>query len=184
MMQFIEKVRQKLGSYFWERQYKKNRECGFVSLQEAKSILILYDSEEIENYPFVKRFKEQLSQLSQARITSVGYNSMGVMQQDYIGTPSDFLLSKVDFSFFYMPKNSLIKDILEAKYDMLMLLSARYVFPLVMLNKYASATFKVGRNNVCDDLDFMIDVPSEKSLEVIGNHIITNLEMLKPKNKA
>ncbi len=183
MIQFVENIKQRVGKYLWEKKYRKDRSPQMLPISQAKSVLVVYDAEQGDNYLAVRKFKEELLSRSKADVTLVGFNHHGLLQHDFISDSSSFMLSRRDFSFFYKPLNHRLVELLDAKYDMLVLLSARDLFPLVMLTRYVPALFKVGRSNVCGDLDFMIDTPNELSLGVIGNHIVTQLDMFNPKHQ-
>ncbi len=177
MSNFIENIKQKVGIYLYQKKRKVSTDRRFISLGNSNSFLIIFNAENSENYNAVKELKKRISELSAGKVTIVGYNNNGG-NTDFISDSSNMFFTRDDFSFFYQPKSEDVKRLLDSSFDTMFMLSAQPVLPIVLLTRYINAAFKVGRNNVCNDLDFMIDMPNETSIKVIGNQIIDNLEML------
>ncbi len=185
MFDFIEKLKQDFGSFLLKRKYNTQRDKRFIPIASAKSILILYDAETPENDLAIKKIKESLKKINPIDVTVVGYKQKSHHQAAYLTDTYNCFLSRKDFNFFYQPLNETVKILLANKYDLMFLLTAQKVFPLMILAHYIPASFKVGRNNLDDeDLDFMIDQPQELSLEIVGMNLISHINMLKPKTAA
>ena len=183
MFEYFEKIKQNIGSFLLKRKYQEQRPKRFVPIASAKSILVLYDAETPENDLAVKKIRELLKTINPGDIHIVGYKHHGHNQEEYMTDTFNSYISRKDFNFFYQPQSQMVKDLLTTQYDLLFLLTAKRVFPLVVLAHYIPAAFKVGRNNIDDeDLDFMIDQPQEQSLETLGRNLITHINMFKAKS--
>lgn len=185
MFNYIEKIKQNIGSSLLKRKYKEQRVKRFIPIASAKSILILYDAETPENDLAIKKIKELLKSINPLDVHVVGYKHHSHHQEEYMADNLNNFISRKDFDFFYQPKNETVKNLLSSRFDLLFLLSAKRIFPLVILAHYIPAAFKAGRNNIVDeDLDFMIDQPHEQSLETLGQNLITHLNMFKVKSAS
>ena len=131
----------------------------------------------------IKKLKELIKTFNPVDIKVVGYKHKSHHQESYMTDTYNCFLSRKDFNFFYQPLSEQVKSLLSNKYDLMFLLSAQKIFPLMLLAHYIPASFKVGRNNLDDeDLDFMIDLPQEQSIETLGQNLITHLNMFKSKS--
>lgn len=185
MTNYLEKIKQFVGSFLLERKYNPSRSKRFIPLASAKSVIILYDAGIPENDLVVRKMKEAVKTVTPCEIHVVGYKHQGHHMESYMPDSANSYLSRKDFNFFYQPANETVKKLITSRYDVLFLLSAKPLFPLIVLARHIPAAFKAGRSNIADpDLDFLIDQPHEQSLEVLGENLFFHLNMLKAKSQS
>lgn len=181
-MEFFERLREKIALHLLKDKYKTVSDKRFVPLDAARSIVILYDASLPENDLAVKRIRDLIKLSNPTPVRVVGYHPYSHPQREYMSDALNSFVERKDFSFFYQPKTETIKTLLTNQNDLMMVLATKPVFALQILTRFMPALCKAGRNNLFDnDVDFLIDLPNESSIEKVGEAIVAHLGMIKSK---
>ena len=156
---------------------KLQRQRRFVNYNNAQSIFLLFESDFAEKNVEVRRIIQKLT-ADGKKVISWGY-----IDKKQITTPilPDFrILNKKDIDFSQKPNESVLSELAENKFDLLIDLTEKEIIPLQYIALYAIADFKTGiKRNHSKIYDFMMDMDgissqSEESLVEINATFIYN----------
>ena len=149
----------------------------FVNYNNAQSIFLLFESDFAEKNVEVRRIIQKLT-ADGKKVISWGY-----IDKKQITTPilPDFrILNKKDIDFSQKPNESILSELAENKFDLLIDLTEKEIIPLQYIALYAIADFKTGiKRNHSKIYDFMMDMDgisnqSEENLVEINATFIYN----------
>lgn len=156
---------------------KLQRQRRFVNYNNAQSIFLLFESDFAEKNVEVRRIIQKLT-ADGKKVISWGY-----IDKKQITTPilPDFrILNKKDFDFSQKPNESVLSELAENKFDLLIDLTEKEIIPLQYIALYVIADFKTGiKRNNSKIYDFMMDMDgisnqSEENLVEINATFIYN----------
>ncbi|NDV47537.1 hypothetical protein D0T49_10810 [Paludibacter sp. 221] len=137
-----------------KKEAKKNpRKQRFVTYEKAKSILLIYESNEKTDHA-VNKIAQQLKKDGK-EITIWGFvNAKKILE----APPEVKVFCRKDTNLFEKPNKKIINEALATKFDLLIDLSLHTYLPLSYLVLYSNATMKTGskisKNNI---YDFILD---------------------------
>lgn len=160
----------KLKQYIFKSRAKKHlaqdtRKKKFVNYDKAKSVVLLFESDERENNPFVKRIIEQLKGEGK-KISAWGFVNKKIIESAVL---SDYkILNKKSCDWTEQPTESFIREISENNYDLLIDLTKNEILPLKYILLYSNASCKAGINKYQENLfDFTLNItPQEEQKQM------------------
>ncbi|MEJ6734880.1 MAG: hypothetical protein QNK67_04530 [Flavobacteriales bacterium] len=182
-IQFVEKIKQRVGDYFFKRDLKFNDRKRIVhNFQSAKSIGVLYDATDLKDMLMVSEFVNELFH-SKKEIKALGFVNKNELSHNHIPMLQfDFFFLK-DLNWFYKPQNYVINNFLEKDYDILINLCTQNCVPVKYLAGSSRAKFKVGKlEDNTSVYDMMIDV-KQNSLETLIKEVKHYLNLINTNGK-
>ena len=182
-MQFIEKFKQEVGKWVFQRELKINKRTKEIcNLKEAKSIGILYDATKEEQIktiqPFVSYFfnlKKEVKALGYVKSKQLSYCHIPKLQYDFF--------YKKDLNWFYKPQNYIINNFIKKEYDILINLCDSSVIPIKYLVASSVAHFKIGIYEENYEIyDLMISLKKDKSMEKLMYEIKHYINLINKKD--
>jgi len=177
----IDKIKRTIGSYFLNQEMTAlRRQRGIVNLNDAKTIGILFEATDKEEFELVKKYVLYLKELKK-KVKAVGYFSAGDTPEfTYSKLEYDFF-SKKDLNWYSKPSDKFVNNFIEEEFDILMDLNVHGHFPLRYIAGTSKARFKVGRQKEGDDAiyDLMIEGTEGKGLKYFLRQVDTYLLMFK-----
>jgi len=151
----------KLNNYLFQKRAQKylsttDRERRFVSYNQAKTVLLLFESEFSEKNPIIRKMIFSLQQDGK-KVCAWGFIDKKEVATSIL--PDFRILHHKQTDFFEKPLESYINELESKEYDLLIDLSLRPILTLQYIALYANAAFKTGIHNT--DLpiyDFIVDV--------------------------
>ncbi len=185
-MSFINTIKNTFGAYFLRQDMKGlTRDRGMLSLEDSKTIGILFDAGDKEEFELVKKYVIYLRELKK-KVKVVGFFSKG--------TSADFTYSKLEYDFFTQkettwynkPSNKFVNNFIAEEFDILIDLNIHDHFPLRYTAGTSRARFKVGRKKEGDECiyDLMIEGTEGKGLKYFLRQADTYLQMLRKPESA
>lgn len=166
-MSLIQNIRNMAGNYFLSREMASvSRNKMFLNLEEAKTIGIVFDATENENFELVKKYINYLKDLKK-RVKAIGFfNSKITPPMAYSKLEYDFFCLK-DLSWHNSPNSIYVKNFIGDEYDILLDLNLMDSFPLRYISTLSRAKFKVGKKNKWNSsiFDLMLEVKDGKNLK-------------------
>lgn len=176
-MGFITDIKNYAGNYFLAHKMKSvRRNKMFLNMNDAKTIGIIFDGTDSENFELVKKYISYLKEMKK-RVKAIGFfNMKNSPPMAYSKLEYDFFSMK-DLSWNNVPKNIYVKNFIEEQFDILLDLNIGELFPLRYISTLSRAKFKVGRStkwnrSVCD---LMLDIPSPHNLKYFLKNLDTYL---------
>jgi hypothetical protein len=180
----LEKIKNSIGSYFLKKEMAAlNRDRAMISMGDAKTIGILFESTDKDEFELVKKYVLYLRD-QKKKVKALGYFSTGE-------TPN-FTYSKLEYDFFSRkdlnwhskPNDKFVTNFIDENFDLLIDLNIHDHFPLRYVAGTSNAKFKVGRQKRGDEAiyDLMIEGTEGKGLKYFLRQVDTYLLMLHAKN--
>ncbi len=158
-MIFLKKIRGRIAKVLMCRQKKLlHREIKTINLNQAKSIGIVFDTSNKNNYDEVKFFVKQNFQ-KEKNVQIIGFIPEKVKQHNYISDKNYLFYSIKECSFFMKPQKEEILNFVDEKLDLLLVLTTHYYQAIHWIVSLSKAGLKAGGlGPYQDDLDFMIEL--------------------------
>lgn len=166
---------QKIIAYLFARRLKsyldnEQREKRFVNYQSARSVLILFESDEAEDNTDVRRIIQ--------RFVADGKKVMawGYVHKKEINTailPDFRILNQKDADFTHFPEQMYLRELENLSFDLVIDLTVNEIKLLQYIALYADAACKVGTHNYPGLYDLLIDVSHIKEENSLANLITT-----------
>jgi len=145
-----------------------------MNMAEAKTIGIVFDATDNEDFDLVKKYVAYLKEMKK-KVKAIGFFNQKI-------TPA-MAYSKLEYDFFSLkelswnniPNSVYVRNFIEDEYDILLDLNLNDLFPLRYIASLSKARFKVGmkseRNNSI--FDMMIELEKGKNLKFYLKNIDT-----------
>lgn len=183
-MSFIHNIKNAIGSYFLSMELKTvNRKRTFMNMGDAKSVGILFDATQSENFDLIKKYIVYLKDMKK-RVKAIGfYNQKQTPPMAYSKLEYDFFTLK-DLNWYNFPDSIYVRNFIDEDYDILLDLNIHDLFPLKYVSALSKAKFKVGKKNDSNNFtfDLMIDADSSKGLKYFLRNIDTYLFIINKKH--
>lgn len=153
---------EKLIRYFFNKRVKKHlaedtRERRFVNYNNARSIILLFESDYTEKNNDVRRIIQRI-QADGKRVMAWGF--INKKETTTAILPDFRVLHHKNADFLGKPNQSFIQELELQEFDLLLDLTVKEHIPLSYVGLYAKAACKAGvRKNEHNIYDFMIELP-------------------------
>ena len=156
---------------------KLQRQRRFVNYNNAQSIFLLFESDFAEKNVEVRRIIQKLT-ADGKKVTAWGYTDKKLTSTPIL--PDFRIINKKEIDFSQRPHESVLSELAENKFDLMIDLTEKEIFPLQYIALYVTADFKTGiKRNHSKIYDFMMDMngianQSEENLVGINATFIYN----------
>jgi hypothetical protein len=183
-MSIITNWRIKAGNYFLNKmQALVQRKKHFESFDKAKTVGIIFNATDKEEFELVKRYVRYLKECNK-KVKSIGFfNTDKIPDLTYSKLEWDFFTVK-DLAWNYIPNKSFIENFINEEFDILIDMNIHHNFPLHYISCLSKAHFKIGLYNPNSDYDLMIDMPEEKGLKFFLRNVDQYIQLLKSNKNA
>ena len=183
-MSFVNNIKDFLGNYFLLKETKSlSRDKAFLNLNEAKTIGIVFDATLKEDFDLVKKYIVYLKEMKK-RVKAIGFfNQKGIPEMAYSKLEYDFFSLK-NLTWYNAPDNIYVQNFIEDKYDVLLDLNIKDLFPLRYISSLSKARFKVGKKSERNTsiFDMMIELDGSKNLKFFMRNVDTYLFIINKKH--
>lgn len=178
-MSFFKNIKQKLAlNYIKEKQKKISRKKEFHNLESAKSIGIIFDTEQGKNYSIVKKFSEDLSKKGY-KVDTIGWVNANELPDSSVGQKIIFYTNK-DIKWNGKPIVPELSEFINKEFDLLFVLTESEHISVQYITKLSMAACKVGSlSTKNENLDLMIDQSKNKSIENLIKESLNYLTLIK-----
>lgn len=179
-MSVLANIKSNIGGYFLKQEMAGlKRDRNMLNLDEARTVGILFEATDKEEFELVKKYVLYLRDLKK-KVKAIGYFSTGE-------TP-DFTFSKLEYDFFSKkdlnwynkPSDKFVSNFMQEDFDILLDLNIHSHFPLRYIAGISKARFKVGPYKEGDEAiyDLMIEGTEGKGMKYFLRQVDTYLLML------
>ena len=161
-------IKQVIGKYYLNQKLKKlpKRRRGYIGLNQAKSVGVLYDATSRSDYDKVK---DLIHYFKEAQKNVIGLGFINSTDPNIMLAPKlQFrYFNPVDLNWFRKPSGIEVDNFIEQEFDILIDLSLKYSFPLNYICRLSGAKFKVGmaQKDSMNNYDMLIDISKKKTTE-------------------
>ncbi len=157
----------------------ENRNVRITHLDEAKSVLILFNADEAKDYEAIANLVRSLEQ-GKSKVTSIGYTSGKLVPEVFQMRPSTSVFIQKDLNFFFQPPIDQREFVRSRRFDLVINLDLSRSFPLYYLASISRATFKIGSGNEQKScFDLMLDVDTQATVAFFIEQTKIYLNLLK-----
>ena len=155
----------KLNQYIYQKRVKKHlaehpREKRFVNYDNAKSVILLFESDYTERNPFIKRVMEQFKAEGK-KVCAWGFLDKKEVTSPIL--PDYRVLNKKMCDWSGRPKEAFLRELADNEYDLLIDLTVNRFLPMQYITLYANAACKAGVHKGDDNLlDFQLQLPESE----------------------
>jgi hypothetical protein len=149
------------------------------SFYETRTVGILFDASNPEDYELVKRYVVYLREHAK-KVKVLGYfSTKQIPALTYSKLEYDFFSSK-ETNWYGKPTTHIIDNFIEQDFDLLMDLNIHDHFPLKYISAVSKAKFKVGKYKEEDEAiyDMMIDADNTQTLKYFLRQVDTYISMM------
>ncbi len=180
-MIFFRRTREAIG-YWWLKHLLKRqkRTVRLKAIEQVQNAAILFDASSESSYHQAREFTQQL-RANHTDVKTLGYINEQQQKMPYISDQTIGFITLKDFSFFFLPHSSWIKEFVETPFDALFVLTDQNCFPLKGITHLSTAHFKVGFTGIWDGaMDLTFEMPNHNPNELVQQinyylgHIKTN----------
>lgn len=179
-MSIITNIKTRFGNYFLGKERSAvQRTPMFINLADARTVGILFEASNAEDFELVKRYVLYLREMRK-KVKVIGYFSgKEVPQMTYSKLEYDFF-DKKQLNWHLKPSDAFIKNFVEEEHDILIDLNIHDHFPLKYIATVSRAKCKVGKTQPGSEqvYDLTIDHEEGKTLKNFLRQVDTYLLMI------
>jgi hypothetical protein len=183
-MSLIQNIKDAFGNYFLSMERKSvHRNKKFMNMEEAKTIGIVFDATDKEDFELVKKYVLYLKEMKK-KVKAIGFfNQKESPPMAFSKLEYDFFSLK-DLSWNNIPNSVYVKNFIADEYDILLDLNLNDLFPLRYISSLSKARFKAGKKSEKNNsiFDMMIEMEKGKDLKFYLKNIDTYLFVINKKN--
>lgn len=164
----IKKIINWLLSNFLKKQAKVQRVIQAHNISTAKSVGLIYSSNDQEAVKEVTEFAQRLK-LHNINVDTLGYAN----DRKSEGSIGYSVFNNKSLNFFNKPQSSVVSSFLAKKYDILVYVCTSPIVPLQYIVAESCAQFKIGPyiSEYTDCFDFMIQIENGTSIKTFVSKI-------------
>lgn len=173
-------IKDKIGTFFLQKEMLSiSRNKALFNLKDAKTVGILFDASNKEEFELVKKYVVYLKELKK-KVKTIGYfNSKEIPQMVFSKLEYDFFSQK-QLNWYNKPSDPFIDNFINEEIDILIDLNLNNHFPLKYIATSSKAKFKVGKYSEKNKTiyDMLIDYSDTKGLKYFMRQIDIYLNMI------
>ena len=185
-MGVLKNIQETIGGYFLNREVSfLKRERNIISIQEAKTVGIIFDSSDKEEFELVKKYINYLKEMKK-RVKAIGYFSNDIVPElTYSKLEFDFFTPK-QLNWYQRPSNVFVENFINEENDVLIDLNIYDRFPLRYIGAASRSKFKIGKFSDKDKniYDMMIHQDESKGLKYFLRQVDIYLFMINNKEQT
>ncbi len=184
-MSFAKNIKTMFGERFLAKEMagnKRGKPMSKFNFTEIKSVGILFDSSDKEEFELVKKYVNYLKEMKK-RVKAIGYfSNKQIPALTYSKLEYDFFTDK-ELTWYLKPNDPFVKNFIEEEWDLLIDLNIHDRFPLKYIATVCKAKFKLGKYDKKEQeaYDMMIETAPDKSLKFFLRQVDTYLFMINRK---
>jgi len=180
-MELFKNIRLKIGEVLLKNKISgTKRKTHFTNMHQVKNIGIVWDASKIDDFACLSRFYQKMHE-NKTDVKIFGYFPGNTLPNQYTAVRYLSVLKKEELNIFYQPVSSETKNFVNNRFDVLIDLNFKKVFPLQYISSISNAGLKVGlyeSENGNTPFDLMMDLKNPVNVEDYLNQVVHYLEMI------
>jgi len=178
-VKFINQIRLNTALYLLKRKAKdRTRRMKAINFDQVQSMAVIFLVDGPPSRKLIANFIQPFL-LGGVICRVYGYIHKPDERYNYISDKTYTFFSEKDLNLFYQPREGVMDDFIDREWDLVLMATQNFHFPLKWMLKLSKGKFKVGPSgHYNDELDFMIE-GKELSSELIISEIKHYLGELK-----
>ncbi|MFZ4401513.1 MAG: DUF6913 domain-containing protein [Bacteroidales bacterium] len=182
-MNIINKIKEFAGNRYLKKHLPKNQRFRkIVNLDDAKTVGIIYEIKDEQNYNHISRFIKLL-QDKQINVKAIGYFDGNIRPIYAIEKLALDYYDRKDLNWYAKPKGNYVTDFCKTDFDILIDVSLVDIFQIKFIAAFSKAKFKVGKDGENNKaiFDLMIDINAKTTIDEFITLIIHYLSIINKK---
>jgi hypothetical protein len=182
LMSILKNIKQSIANRTLKQELqsvKRERQSNKFNFEDIKTVGILFDATNTEDYEIVKRYVVYLRE-HRKKVKAIGFfSTKEIPALTYSKLEYDFFSTK-ELNWFGKPSSTIIQNFINEEYHLLIDLNVHDHFALRYISALSKAAFKVGKYDEDDTtiFDMMIDADNTKTVKYFLRQIDTYITML------
>ena len=180
-MELFKKKRLKIGAIILQKKAKKNkRRMGYKNFNLAKSIGIVWNASNSEEFQTLTKFHQQMQERN-INVQIIGYYDGKNLPDKYTAIRYLSCIRKHEVNLFYIPKSDDTQNFINKKFDVLIDINFDKLFTIRYITVLSNALFKVGlfeTENNSSPFDLMMEIKKPVSVDNYLKQVVQYLEMM------
>ncbi|MEO6882662.1 MAG: hypothetical protein ABI199_01415 [Bacteroidia bacterium] len=159
-----------------------HRDKTMLNLSEAKTVALLFNADDREEFELVKKYVTYLKELRK-KVKIIGYfTTKELMSMSYSKLDYTFFSAK-ELTWFQKPTDLYINNFIAEEHDILLDLNIHDCFPLTYIAAISKSKCKVGKytEEFSEIYDLMIETDLSKGMKYFLRNVDTYIDMLNKK---
>ncbi len=183
-MVLFRKLRINAGNRMLKRRASKmQRKRRFINIADAKSIGILWDIENVEDLSPISDFILQMSERG-IKTEILGFYGGKELPDKLTAIRYLNCLKREDYSYLYIPKAKEAEQFLTSRFDILIEICFRDIFPLRYVSTLSESKVRIGPGFNGDEIrkhnDILIETGKDHNVREYLRQVVIYLEMINP----
>ncbi|MCX6325836.1 MAG: hypothetical protein NT144_04180 [Bacteroidia bacterium] len=180
-MEFFKNIRLKIGMALLEKKIARTKRKVFYSnFNLVKNIGIVWDASRTDDFAGLSRFYQKMLEKN-IDVNMLGYFPGKYLPNQYTAIRYLTCIRKKEINFFYRPVSSETDTFINNRFDILIDLNFKKLFPLQYISSLTNAGFKVGlfdSETMNNPFDLMMEIKNPVDVENYLNQVVHYLEMI------
>lgn len=176
------KLRHNIGRFLFLKEFRQHQtRRRLTTLEDARSVGILYDSSDEKNFNLIRKYVKDLRENHHKDVLALGYydqNELPPLRFAKLGL--DFFTRK-DLNWYYKPITPVVRNFVNREFDILIDLHLGNSLPFRYVVAQSKAGFKIGRYErvVLPYYDFLISTTDSVNLTQFTDQVMHYLKSLR-----
>jgi len=180
-MELLESIRLKIGKYILLNKCSRiKRKVFYSNISQIKSIGIVWDSSNPQEFVHLSKFYQKMHE-RKIDVNIIGYFPGKNLTDQYIGNRYLTTIRKQEVNLFFIPTSAETNNFINKKFDILIEINFKKVFPLQYISYLSIAGFKVGlfeSENAATPFELMMDIKKPADIGNYLDEVLHYLEMI------
>jgi hypothetical protein len=180
-MELFKNIRLKFGKNILNKKITRNkRRIYYSNIDLVKTIGIVWDASRPEEFISLTRFHQKMHDRN-IDVQILGFFSGKNLPDQFTAIRFLTFLRKAEINLFYLPVSSECNSFINKRFDILIDMNFRKLFPLQYISALSNSAFKVGLfDSETNDLpfDLMMEIKNPVDIENYLNQVVQYLEMI------
>ncbi len=180
-MELFKNVRLKIGKRILDKKLARTKRKVFYSnISQVKKIGIVWDASKPENFPSLSRFHLKMNERN-IEVKILGYFPGKELPNQYTAIRYLTCLRKQEINFFYQPVSSESEMFVNTRFDVLIDINFKKIFPLQFITTLSNAGLKTGlfdSESTEYPFDLMMEIKNPVDIDNYLSQIVQYLEII------
>lgn len=180
-MELFKNIRQKIGKAILTNKLAKTKRKVFYSnIDTVKKIGIVWDASRSDEFASLTRFHQRMNEHN-IEVKVLGYFPGKELPDKYTAIRYLTCIKKQELNFFYNPVSAESDSFIHNRFDILIDVNFKKLFPLHYISSLSNAALKVGlfeAETKDTPFDLMMEIKSPVDVDIYLKHVLQYLEMI------
>ncbi len=180
-MELFKNIRLKIGKAILTKRIARTKKKVYYSnIDLVKNIGIVWDASRPEDFASLSRFYQKMHERN-IEVKILGYFPGKNLPDQYTAIRYLTCIRKEEINFFYHPVSSETNTFISNRFEILIDINFKKLFPLQYISSLSNAAFKVGlfeSETMDTPFDLMMEIKNPVDVENYLNQIIQYLEII------